>query len=331
EIGIQPDILVCRTERPLSREIKEKIALFCNVDPGAVITAIDVDTIYEVPLNLHREGLDDIIVKMLGLSTRPPELSLWEETVRKVKDPSLEVRIAIVGKYVELKDSYKSLIEALTHGGIGNDARVEPIWVDSEEIERRGPAPLISGAHGILIPGGFGQRGIEGKVAAVKYAREKKVPYFGICLGMQCAVIEFARNVCGLEGANSTEFDSQTPHPVLALLQGKGGTMRLGASPCLLKEGSLAQRVYGESRVLERHRHRYEVNNSYRASLEEKGLLVSGISPDGSLVEVVEIPSHPYFLGCQYHPEFRSSPRRPHPLFRGFVAAAITASGELFT
>ncbi len=336
EIGIQPDILLCRTERPLSRELKEKIALFCNVDPRAVITAIDVDTIYEVPLNLHREGLDDIIVEMLGLRTRPPDLSLWQRTVRRVKDPTLEVRIAIVGKYVELKDSYKSLIEALTHGGIANDARVEFLWVDSEEIERRGPTALISGAHGILIPGGFGQRGIEGKVAAVQYAREKKVPYFGICLGMQCAVVEFARNVCGLGGANSTEFDPRTSHPVLALLPGqegkeKGGTMRLGAYPCLLKEGTLAQRVYGESLVHERHRHRYEVNNSYRARLEGKGLLVSGASPDGSLVELVEIPSHPYFLGCQYHPEFRSSPRKPHPLFHAFVAAAIKASGELFT
>ncbi|MFQ5894540.1 MAG: CTP synthase [Nitrospinota bacterium] len=335
EIGIQPDILLCRTERPLSPDIKAKLSLFCNVGPRAVITAMDVESIYEVPLNFHAEGLDDILAERLGLPEGCADLSAWEEVVRKVKGPATSADIAVVGKYVHLRDSYKSLSEALVHGGIANEARVNLIWVDSEEVERRGPSPFLQRVHGILIPGGFGTRGIEGKIEAARYARERRVPFFGICLGMQVSVVEFARNVCGLECANSTEFNPDTPHPVLHLLPGQegvdmGGTMRLGSYPCTLLPGSLAARVYGTTRIEERHRHRYEVNDNYREPLEEGGMRVSGVSPDNRLAEMVEIEGHPYFVGCQFHPEFRSSPRHPHPLFRRFVAAALRARGELF-
>jgi CTP synthase len=328
-IGIQPDILLCRTDRYLPPGIKSKIALFCDVEEEAVITAKDVDTIYEVPLVFHREGLDDIIVKLLNLESRPIDLSRWESVVSRVKSPRVETRIAVVGKYIELKDSYKSLVEALAHGGIANDARVEVQWIDAEHIERDGAATQFSGIHGILVPGGFGDRGILGKIEAVRYAREQRVPYFGICLGMQCAVIEYARNVCGLTGANSSEFDPAAPHKVIDLLPDqrniadKGGTMRLGNYPIVLGEGSLASRLYGQGIIQERHRHRYEVNNDYLPRLEKNGLRVSGIWAEKQLVEIIEIPEHPYFVAGQFHPEFRSRPWDPHPLFAGFVRAAL--------
>ena len=328
-IGIQPDILLCRTDRYLPPGIKSKIALFCDAEEEAVITAKDVETVYEVPLVFHRQGLDDIIVKLLGLEPRSTDLTRWEDVVKRVTSPRHETRIAVVGKYIELKDSYKSLIEALIHGGIANDSRVDVSWVDAEHIERDGPAAHFADVHGILVPGGFGDRGIEGKIMAVRYARERGVPYFGICLGMQCAVIEFARNVCGLGGANSTEFDPVTPHPVIDLLPeqrgvaDKGGTMRLGLYPVVLAEGSSAARIYGQSIIHERHRHRYEVNNDYVKDLEKNGLHFSGIWAEKQLVEIIEVADHPYFVAGQFHPEFRSRPWDPHPLFAAFVRAAL--------
>jgi CTP synthase len=334
QIGIQPDILLCRTDRFLSEDIKSKIALFCNIPKEAVITAPDVGCIYEVPLVYHQEGLDKIVVRLLSLDTKEPDLSEWKEIVRKVKEPKETVEIAVVGKYVDLKDSYKSLFEALVHGGIGNDIKVDVRWVDSEEIETEGTEKLLAGVDGILIPGGFGNRGIEGKISAVRFARENRIPFFGICLGMQCAVIEFARNKCGLEGANSTEFDSNTPHPLIDYLPGQkektaegqgmklGGSMRLGAYPCLLEKGSLAHKAYGAEKISERHRHRYEVNNQYKETLSKNGLRISGINPDANLVEIVELTGHPWFLGGQFHPEFKSSPRQPHPLFKDFIRAS---------
>lgn len=346
EIGIQPDILLCRTERPLPPEAKKKIAIHCNLDGDAVISARDVDTTYEVPLMLHNEGLDYLIGKKLNLNLNEPDLTLWKDIVRKIKEPKNEVNIAIVGKYTGLKDSYKSLIEAHTHGGIANDARVNLQWVDSEEIEVHGPERFLSEVDGILVPGGFGYRGIEGKVKTIKYAREKKIPYFGICLGMQCAVIEFARNVCGLS-ANSAEFDLTTKNPVIYLMERwydfrkgrveertedshKGGTMRLGAYPCILEEGTHAYRAYDVKEISERHRHRYEFNNAYRDILTKHGLKISGVSPDGELVEIIEIEDHPWFLGCQFHPEFKSRPTDPHPLFRAFIEAALREKRSLF-
>jgi CTP synthase len=346
EIGIQPDILLCRTERPLPPEIKKKIAIHCNLDVDAVISARDVETIYEVPLMLSSEGLDFLISKKLNLNLNEPDLTLWKDIVRKIKEPRNEVTIAIVGKYTGLKDSYKSLIEAHIHGGIANDARVNLQWVDSEGIEVYGPERYLSEADGILVPGGFGYRGIEGKVKTIKYAREKKIPFFGICLGMQCAVIEFARNVCGLS-ANSTEFDLNTKDPVIYLMERwydfrkgrveertedshKGGTMRLGAYPCVLEEGTNALRAYGVKEISERHRHRYEFNNVYRDILTKHGLKISGLSPDGELVEIVEIEDHPWFLGCQFHPEFKSRPTDPHPLFRAFIEASLREKRSLF-
>ncbi len=341
EIGIQPDILLCRTDRFLPREIKAKIALFCNVEQDAVITAKDVETIYEVPLVFHQEGLDEKIVEKLNMWTRAPDLSMWEELVRRLKNPKEEVTIAIVGKYVHLKDSYKSLNEALVHGGLMNDCRVNLLYVDSEQIEEKGVEAVIpKEVDGILVPGGFGSRGIEGKIEAIRYARERGIPFFGICLGMQLAVVEYARNVAGMSGAHSSEFDPNTPYPVIYLMKRwfdyrkggvvlrdetseKGGTMRLGAYPCHLKEGSFAHKAYGEEVIYERHRHRYEFNNRYREALEGKGLRVSGLSPDGELVEVVECPDHPWFLGCQFHPEFKSRIWDPHPLFRDFIRASL--------
>jgi len=345
-IGIQPDILLCRTEMPLPPDAKKKIAIHSNVEPEAVISAVDVETIYEVPLVLHNEGLDRIISKKLNLKLVEPDLSRWNDIVRKIKEPKHEVNIAIVGKYTGLKDSYKSLWEALTHGGIANDARVNLHWVDSEEIEAHGPERYLSEADGILVPGGFGYRGIEGKVRAIQYARQKKIPYFGICLGMQCAVIEFARNVCGLS-ANSTEFDFNTKDPVIYLMEKwydfrrgkieerkvdshKGGTMRLGAYPCVLEEGSFAHTAYHEKEISERHRHRYEFNNAYRDTLTSQGMKISGKSPDGELVEIVEIEDHPWFLGCQFHPEFKSRPTDPHPLFKAFIGASLKEKRSLF-
>jgi CTP synthase len=346
EIGIQPDILLCRTERPLPPQAKKKIAIHCNLDGDAVISARDVETIYEVPLLLHNEGLDYFIGKKLNLNLNEPDLTLWKDIVRKIKEPKNEVNIAIVGKYTGLKDSYKSLIEAHAHGGIANDARVNLQWVDSEEIEVHGTEKYLSEVDGILVPGGFGYRGIEGKVKTIKYAREKKIPYFGICLGMQCAVIEFARNVCGLS-ANSAEFDLTTKDPVIYLMERwydfrkgrveertedshKGGTMRLGAYPCILEEGTHAYRAYSIKEISERHRHRYEFNNAYRDILTKHGLKVSGLSPDGELVEIIEIEDHPWFLGCQFHPEFKSRPTDPHPLFRAFIEAALREKRSLF-
>jgi CTP synthase len=329
EIGIQPDILLCRTDRPLSREIKDKIALFCSVEPGSVFTAADVQTIYELPLALHEEGLDDRVAELLNIWSRAPRLEKWEKIVKSIKEPTREVRIAVVGKYVDLTESYKSLNEALVHGGIANDTRVSLDYIDSTQIEQLGAETLLQHADAILVPGGFGIRGTEGKIAAVKYAREKKIPFFGICLGLQMAAIEFSRNVIGLEKANSSEFDEGTPHPVVSLMadqkqvSAKGGTMRLGAYLCNLKPGSMASKIYGKSEISERHRHRYEINNEYRAQMEEKGLVASGINEQLGLVEVIELQGHPYFLGCQYHPEFQSKPFSPHPLFASFVKAAL--------
>lgn len=346
EIGIQPDILLCRTDRPLPPDIKKKIAIHCNLDGDAVIAAMDVETIYEVPIVFHNEGLDQLIGKKLKLDLHEPDLTRWKDIVRKIKEPKNEVNIAIVGKYTGLKDSYKSLIEALTHGGIANDARVNLQWIDSEEIEVQGPERFLSEADGILVPGGFGHRGIEGKLKAIRYAREKKIPYFGICLGMQCAVIEFSRNVCDLS-ANSTEFDINTKNPVIYLMEQwydfrkggievrsedshKGGTMRLGAYPCVLEEGTSAFRAYGTKEISERHRHRYEFNNAYREILTRQGMKISGLSPDGELVEIIEIEDHPWFLGCQFHPEFKSRPTDPHPLFKAFIEASLREKRSLF-
>jgi CTP synthase len=334
-IGIQPDVLLCRTakDHPLTPSTKSKIALFCDVEEEAVIAARDVDTIYEVPLAFHDQGLDESIVKMLGLPARPIDLSRWEEIVRRVKAPRRRCRVGVVGKYIEVKDSYKSLYEALAHGGIAHEAAVEVVWVDAERIEREGLAGHVAGLDGILVPGGFGDRGIEGKIQAIRYAREQRLPYFGICLGMQCAVIEYARHVCGLEGANSTEFDPTPTHNVIDLLpeqrhiQDKGGTMRLGLYPVLLSEGTAASRIYGQGLIEERHRHRYEVNNDYLARLEKNGLRISGIWAEKQLVEIIELPDHPWFVAGQFHPEFRSRPWEPHPLFAAFIKAALDHQG----
>ncbi len=328
EIGIQPDILLCRTDRILPKDIKSKIALFCNVREDAVITARDVDSIYEVPIIFNQEGLDNKIVELLNIWTREPALSVWMDILHKVKNPKGEITIAIVGKYVNLKESYKSLNEALVHGGIANNVKVSLRYVDSEEVEKSGPEPLLKGVDGILVPGGFGKRGIEGKIMAARYARENLIPYFGICLGMQVSVIEFARHVCGMERANSREFDPDTPFPVIDLMsdqkniEDKGGTMRLGAYPCCLVDGSQAKVAYGQPEISERHRHRFEVNNDFRDALGEKGMVFSGLSPDGRLVEIAELSGHPWFLGCQFHPEFKSKPSAPHPLFRDFILSA---------
>ncbi len=329
EIGIQPDILLCRTENFLSEDIKAKISLFCNVEVAAVFTAKDVDCIYEVPLVFHSEGLDEKIVELLNIWTGRPHLEAWEDVVKKVCKPTREVCIAIVGKYVNLTDSYKSLNEALVHGGIANDCRVNLRFVDAEGIEKEGCGQLLAGADGILVPGGFGSRGIEGMICAVQHAREQKIPYFGICLGMQMAVVEYARNICRMAKANSSEFDEKTAYPVIDLLPEqktvnvKGATMRLGAFPCVLKEDSFAYDAYRERDISERHRHRYEFNNDFKGALMEKGLLITGSSPDGRLAEIVEIKDHPWFLGCQFHPEFKSRPTSPHPLFAGFIRAAL--------
>ena len=330
-IGVQPDVLLCRCDRPLPKDIKAKIALFCNVTEDAVITARDVEQIYELPTVFHQEGLDDKIMELLNIWAGEPKLDAWTKVVEKWKNPVGEVTIAIVGKYVNLRESYKSLNEALTHGGIAHSVRVHHRYVDSEEIEKQGAEALLKGADGILVPGGFGSRGVEGKIAAVKYARENGVPYFGICLGMQVAVVEFARNVCGMAAATSRELDSDSECAVIDLMPDqrgvvdKGATMRLGAYPCRLTEKSLARKAYGAVEVSERHRHRYEFNNEYREALAAKGLRITGLSPDGRLVEIVEIQDHPWFLGCQFHPEFQSRPMSPHPLFRDFIGAAWAA------
>ena len=329
EIGIQPDILLCRTENFLSEEIKAKIALFCNVEVAAVFTAKDVSCIYEVPLVFHREGLDAKIVDLLNIWTGQPRLDAWENVVSKFNNPPHEVCIGIVGKYVNLTDSYKSLNEALVHGGIANSCRVKLKFIDAEKIEEEGVHPYFDDIDAILVPGGFGSRGIEGMITAAQHARENHIPYFGICLGMQMAVVEFARSVCGLAHANSSEFDLQTAYPVIDLLpeqhnvQDKGASMRLGAWPCFLSQDSFAFAAYEQKEISERHRHRYEFNNDYKKALTDKGLFITGVSPDGRLAEIVEIKDHPWFLGCQFHPEFKSQPTNPHPLFSKFIEAAL--------
>jgi len=329
EIGIQPEILLCRSERPLEVALRKKIALFTNVTPDAVFSAEDVTCIYEVPIRFHQQGVDDKICEMLNIWSRAPELTGWEKVVHRLKSPQTEVEIGLVGKYVDLTESYKSLNEALIHGGIGNDCRVHLKHIDSEEIERIGAAAVLDGLDGILVAPGFGSRGIEGKIEAVRYARERGKPFFGICLGMQVAVIEFSRNVAGMKGANSTEFDSRSPYPVVDFLPDqrnvteKGATMRLGSYPCILGAGTVAAAAYGTREIQERHRHRYEVNNEFCDTLVAKGLRISGTSPDRQLVEMIELPDHPYFVGCQFHPEFKSRPQAPHPLFQSFVAAAL--------
>jgi CTP synthase len=330
EIGIQPDVLICRTDREITRELKDKIAMFCNVDTGNVFTSPDVKSIYELPLVFHRQGLDERVAEILNIWTRGPKLDRWERIVETVTHPGKgEVKVAIVGKYVELKESYKSLNEALLHGGIANDCRVTLEFVDSQELETKGPEALLAGCDAVLVPGGFGVRGTEGKIQAVRWAREKKVPFFGICLGLQMAVIEYARHVVGLTGANSLEFDEKTPHPVVTIMESqvgvkdKGGTMRLGAYACALQPGSLAHKLYGAERISERHRHRFEVNNQYRAKLAEAGLVFSGTNPELDLVEMIELQEHPHFVACQFHPEFKSKPFAPHPLFSGFIRAAL--------
>ena len=334
EIGIQPDLLLCRTENFLSDDIKAKIALFCNVEIKSVFTAKDVSCIYEVPLIYHSQGVDEKIVDLLNIWTGQPHLEAWENVVAKMTHPSHEVSIAIVGKYVNLTDSYKSLNEALIHGGIANDCRVNLKFVDSDKIEKDGLDHQLDGADGILVPGGFGDRGIEGMIQAVHYARTNRIPYFGICLGMQMAVVEYARHVCGLDRANSSEFDEESPYPVIDLLpeqkavKEKGATMRLGAYPCNLEASSFAFDAYASLEISERHRHRYEFNNDFKEVLVQKGLRITGTSPDGRLAEVVEIPDHPWFLGCQFHPEFKSRPTAPHPLFRKFIEAALKQKGQ---
>ncbi len=328
-LGIQPDLLLCRTDRPLDRKLKQKIAHFCNVDENCVITARDCDSIYEVPLLFHEEGLDERVVDKLNMWTGGPNLSRWVKVVQTIKQPKDTIRIAMVGKYANLADSYKSLHESLVHGGIANECKVEIDYVDSEKIEEDGLPAEVERADGILVPMGFGPRGTEGKIATVRYARETKVPFLGICFGMQMAVIEFARNVCGLERANSTEVDEHTSFPVIHMMteqrnvSRKGGTMRLGAYDCVLREGSLAHRLYGERKISERHRHRYEVNNEFRPLLTKHGLVLSGLSPDETLVEVIEIADHPFFLASQFHPEFKSRPSEAHPMFKGFIRAVL--------
>lgn len=333
-IGIQPDIIVCRSDRPIDQSVKAKIGLFCDIEPEAVISAVDVDSIYEVPLKFHAEGMDKIIVDSLKLNCRPIDLREWQSLVDKIKGGQEKVNIAIVGKYVQLPDAYLSVVEALKHAGFkaGVDVRIN--WVDAERLSPDEVKTKLHRVDGVLVPGGFGVRGIEGKIKAVNFARENKVPFLGICLGMQCAVIEFARNVAGLKEANSSEFDRATPYSVIDLMPDQrqvadmGGTMRLGSYPCRLEPGTRVQEAYGENLVLERHRHRYEVNNSWRQDLEAKGLKFSGSSPDNKLVEIIELDDHPWFAACQFHPEFKSRPNKPHPLFWEFVSAAAVRSRQ---
>ncbi|MBW2506894.1 MAG: CTP synthase [Deltaproteobacteria bacterium] len=342
-IGIQPDILLCRTERTLSKSLKEKIALFTNVPTDAVITAKDVKSIYEVPVLFHKEGLDDKILELLNIWTGAPRIEAWEELVEKIKHPKHQVIIGIIGKYVDLTESYKSLHEALVHGGIANDTRVELRYVSADELEESGSAEALAGCDGILVPGGFGKRGVEGKIMAANYARTNKIPYFGICLGMQLAVVEFARNIAGMKRAHSTEFDFTTPYPVIYLMKewydyrtkqvqvrdensDMGGTLRLGSYPCNLHNSTLAYTAYNRKEIEERHRHRYEFNPDLRKELVANGLIISGTSPDDTLVEIVELADHPWFLGCQFHPEFKSKPMKPHPLFRDFIKASLEYS-----
>jgi CTP synthase len=329
-IGIQPDILLCRTDRFLSKDIKSKIALFCNVEEEAVITAKDVESIYEVPLVFSREGVDALALRYLHLEAKDRDLRKWEELVHRVYNPKDEVSIAIVGKYVEYEDSYKSLKEALVHGALAHNLKLHVNWIEAEGLEAGQQAceEQLRDYDGILVPGGFGKRGIEGMLQAIRYAREQKIPYFGICLGMQTACVEFARDVCGLADANSSEFDPATPHRVIYKLrelrgvEELGGTMRLGAWTCKIEPGTLAHKIYGQTEISERHRHRYEFNREYEGTLTAAGLRISGSTPDGTYVEIIELPDHPHFIGCQFHPEFKSKPLEPHPLFRTFIGAA---------
>ena len=332
EIGIQPDILIVRTERPVSDEIKRKIALFCNVEFGAVIESPDVSTIYAIPLAFREQGFDDKVLQKFGIERPAPDLSQWKEMVQRIVAPSERVKIAVVGKYTDFVDSYKSVQEALIHGGIANDVGVDINWISSDDfVDARAAADILGRHDGLLVPGGFGVRGVEGMVDAIRHARERAVPFFGICLGMQTAIIEFARNVCGLDDSHSSEFAPECDNPVISLMESQqhvtdmGGTMRLGAYPCRLARGSRAAEVYGVAEVSERHRHRYEVSNAYRELFVQHGLRLSGLSPDGQLVEMIELPNHPWFIGCQFHPELQSRPTRPHPLFAGFIAAAASA------
>jgi CTP synthase len=335
-LGVQPDVLVCRTEHPMQKGMKEKIALFCNVEPIAVIESRDADTIYDVPLLMQEEKLDEVVLRKLGIATFPDaDLTQWKDFLQRYKEPKAEVHIGLVGKYVELKDAYKSIKEALEHAGAASETKVTIKWVHSEKLNAKNVAKQLAGLTGILVAPGFGHRGIEGKIEAIKYARENKVPFLGICLGMQCAVIEFARNVLGMANANSTEMDAETPYPVIAMmeeqkaLENKGGTMRLGAYPCVVKEGSKAFAVYGKKQISERHRHRYEFNNAYIDAYRNGGMLPVGTNPQTQLVEIVELQDHPWFIGVQYHPEYKSTVARPHPLFIHFVKAAMVAQGTL--
>ena len=330
EIGIQPQVLICRTEMPLDQDVRQKLSMFCNVPLDAVIEAGDVDhTIYEAPLNLREEGLDKIVCRLLRLETPEPNLTEWKRFVQRLIHPKKRVRVAIVGKYVELQDAYKSIYESLAHAGAAQDCGIDIVQVDAEDIEAEGAEKYLEGVAGVLVPGGFGDRGVEGKIKAAKFARESRTPYLGLCLGMQVASIEFARNACGLENANSTEFDPATPHPVISLMDeqvdvtDKGASMRLGTWETKIREGTLAHQVYGKTQASERHRHRYEFNQKYREQMEAAGFVISGTSPDGTLVELIELKSHPWFLACQYHPEFQSKPNHPHPLFKAFIAASL--------
>jgi CTP synthase len=335
EIGIQPQVLICRAERPLDEEIRRKIALFTNVEPRGVIEALDVDSIYQVPLEYRRQQLDDFVLELLGMDAPLPDLTTWSRMVETIQDPSGgTVRIGVVGKYTDLVDSYKSVQQALVHGGIAHDVGVEIDWILSEYFESEPPEESLETYDGILIPGGFGERGVEGMLQAIRWAREEGRPFFGICLGLQCAVIEFARNVCGLGRSDSFEFTEDSPDPVICLMDSqrevtdKGGTMRLGAYPAVLSPGSRVAEIYGTEEISERHRHRYEVNNHYRERLTAGGLHFSGLSPDGKLVEMIELPDHPWFIGCQFHPELKSRPTRPHPLFASFIGAAVRHAGS---
>jgi CTP synthase len=332
EIGIQPDVLICRTERPLSEDVKRKIALFCNVEFGAVIESRDVRTIYQIPLSFAEQGFDELVCRKLGLETAPPDLSVWKLMVQRVMDPPSKVRIAVVGKYTDYADSYKSVQEALIHGGMANNVGVEIAWTSSDLFTDDATArSMMHSFDGLLVPGGFGVRGVEGMVEAIKAAREGGTPFFGICLGMQVAIIEFARDVCGLDDSNSSEFAPECANAVVSLMESQqhvqdmGGTMRLGAYPCRLRPGSKAAEIYGQPEISERHRHRYEVSNEFRELFQEKGMRLSGLSPDASLFEMIELPDHPHFIACQFHPELKSRPTRPHPLFAAFIAAAVAA------